>query len=86
MYDTRKLYRFGSIEESIAIYVINKNRTVALMSALFSIVAPEKASQLFKQYKGILFPEEKYDELDYIRKAKKYFEKIKDVVLYAKKA
>lgn len=86
MYETTKKYKFGSVEESIAIYIINRDRMITVMQALFSMVAPEKSSQLFRQFKGVVFPEEKYDEYEYIRKAKKYFDRIRNVVLIAKKA
>ena len=56
-----------------------------MMSVLFSVVAPDKTSQLFKQYKGILFPEEKYDELAYIKKAKKFFERVRGMTIFAKR-
>ena len=84
MYDTKKLYKFGSTDEAIAIYVINRNRSAKLFEAVIGVAAPDKVSKLFQQYKGILFPEEKYDELAYIKKSQDYMKKMRDFVIYAR--
>jgi hypothetical protein len=81
MYDTRKVYKHGSTEEAIAIYVINRNRTAKLIEALIGVAAPENVDKLYKQYKGVLFPEEKYDELAYLRKVRGMMEKLRGVTL-----
>jgi hypothetical protein len=50
------------------------------------VVDPEKADQLVKQYRGIIFPEEKYNDLDYVNKARAMFKKIQNVHFYIKPA
>ena len=40
---------------------------------------PSKADQLLKQYRGILFPEEKYDDLKYMKKAQDMFKKLRTI-------
>ena len=74
-------YKFGSVEESIAISVINRRRTIKATEALFSVVAPDKFNQLFKSYRGLIFPEEKYDDLAYIKRARAVFEKMRNIDL-----
>lgn len=81
MYDTKKVYKHGSTDEAIAIYVINRNRSAKLLEALIGVAAPEKLDKLYKQYKGLLFPEEKYDELAYLRKVRGMMEKLRGVTI-----
>ena len=81
MYDTKKSYKYGSTDEALAIYVINKNRTAKLLEALIGVAAPENVDKLYKQYKGTLFPEEKYDELAYLRKVRGMMEKLRGVTV-----
>lgn len=83
LYEQHKVHKFGSVEESIAIHMANRLRSARVMEPLFAAVNPDKVSQLFRQYKGILFPEDKYDDLEYIRKARRIFDKLKNVVLTA---
>ena len=51
---------------------------------LFDVVSPDKISQLYHKYKSVLFPEEKYDELAYMKKTKKFFDKIRGIVFRVK--
>ena len=67
------------MEEQIALDVINRNRMIKATAAFFHVVGPENFDRLFRQYKGLIFPEEKYDEIKYIQKARRIFEKLKNV-------
>lgn len=54
------------------------------MEPLFSAADPENVNKLLKQYRGLIFPENKYDDLNYIKKAKSMFEKMRDVKFFVK--
>lgn len=84
MYNSKRLYKYGSTDEAIAIYVVNRQRSAKLLEAAIGAAAPEKVQQLFRQYKGILFPEEKYDELAYLRKVRGMMEKLRGVTIDVK--
>ena len=81
MYDTKKVYKYGSTEEALAIYVINRQRTAKLIEVLIGVAAPENVNKLYRQFKGVLFPEEKYDELAYLRKVRGMMEKLRGVTI-----
>lgn len=51
------------------------------MAPLFAVGGPENANKLMNQYRGLLFPEEKYDAFSYMKKAKEIFEKLQNVDL-----
>jgi len=44
-------------------------------------VAPENRSTVVKQLRSLFFTEEKYDEFEYIKKAKEIFDKFKGINL-----
>jgi hypothetical protein len=54
---------------------------VAYIAAALAVVDPAKASEAVKQFRGLLFPEEGYDELAYIKKSQELFEKLRKVDL-----
>ena len=74
-------YKFGSVEEQIAMYCVNTDRNLKLIEAYFSVVAPDKFNQLVRSYKSVLFPEDKYEDIKYLIKARKHFDKLKDLKL-----
>ena len=76
MYEQRKPYKYGSVEEQIALYCINIDRQLRLTEAYFPFTDPAKASQLLRSYRVLLFPEDKYDDIKYIQKARRMFEKL----------
>jgi hypothetical protein len=47
-------------------------------------VDPSKADKLLKQYQGVLFPEERWDDLKYMKRAQKLFEKLRHMVIKIK--
>lgn len=53
------------------------------MSAIFAVVDPKSAPEAVKKFRGILFPEESFDDIKYLQKAKKMFEKLRKLDLRA---
>lgn len=49
------------------------------MSASMAVVAPEKAEKAIKHLQACFFPEKKFDDLLYLQKTKKMFEKLRNV-------
>jgi hypothetical protein len=76
IYD-KKHFAYGSRLESLAINVYNKNRNLELVKPIFNVVDPSKANELIKQYKSLLFPEMRYDDLKYLKKSKDMFAKLR---------
>ena len=54
------------------------------MCAVMAAVGPEKLSEAVGDLKGLMFPESKYDKLEYIKKAKEVFEKLRNIDLRGK--
>jgi len=54
------------------------------VSPLISAAGPDDLNRLQMRLRSVLFPEDKYDELAHVRKAKKLFEKLKGVKLSIK--
>ena len=48
------------------------------------MASPEKRGEIVRKFRGLIFPEEAYDDVDYVKKAAKLFEKIKNVSFYIK--
>ena len=71
------------MRESIAIAVFQQQRSKEFMQPLFAVTDPEKAGELLKKYRGVIFPEHKYDDMKYYKRASNYFEKMRDVDLTA---
>jgi hypothetical protein len=51
------------------------------LAPIFSVVDPSKADKLLRQYRGIIFPEERYDDLKFMKKSMNIFKKLRNVVL-----
>lgn len=77
-------FEFGSDSEAMAILVLSRDRNAEFIKPLFNVVDPEKTSSLVRQYRGILFPEEKYSDLEYVAKARRMFERLQKVDFYVK--
>jgi hypothetical protein len=80
LYD-KKIFKFNSLQESIAINIFNAHRNKELLAPIFSVVDPTKADKLLRQYRGVLFPEERWDDLKYMKKAQNAFKKLRNLVL-----
>jgi len=72
-------FEYGSIEESIAMTVHGRDKNVQYLSALFAIAGPDDRSNLMNEYRGAVFPEDKYYTHRYIQKAKETFERLRGV-------
>ena len=79
-----KHFKYDSMRESIAINVFNGIRNKELLQPIFSVVDPSKADKLLKQYRAVLFPEERYDDLKFMKKAKGIFDKLRNIVMKIK--
>ena len=82
MYESGKKYRRGSVEEQIVFYVVNNQRMMKVVEAMFHVVAPDKANQLLRTYRGYVFPEEKFDDLKQIKRAREIFKKLRTMNFY----
>jgi len=69
------------MNEAIAIAVFQQQRMKEYLQPLFALADPEKAGDLIKQYKFSIFPEDKYDDVRYHKKAAEYFERMRNTNL-----
>lgn len=76
---TGKRIRYGSIQEQIAIHAFNREREAQLFQPIFSVVDPDKFDKLLRQYRGVLYPEYRYDEMRYMKQAQEMFRKLRKV-------
>ena len=65
------------MQEQIAIYAFNRNREIQALMPLFSVVDPKKIDRLVRNYHGVVYPEHKYDEFAYMKRAKTMFDKLR---------
>jgi len=65
----------------IAITVFNRERTIRYLAPIISLVGPEQRQSIMDRFRGVIFPEDHYDSLTYVKKAKEVFEKLKYVKL-----
>jgi len=54
------------------------------MTAVFAVVDPEKSDKAVKQLRSLIFPEEKYDELKYLKMARDTFKRMQKINLNVK--
>lgn len=52
-----------------------------MMAPIFAIADPEKAGNLIKKFQALVYPEDRFNDLKYMRKAQDYFKKMRDVDL-----
>ena len=64
--------------------MFQQQRSKEFIQPLFAVTDPEKANDLLKKYRGIMFPEQKYDEMKYYRQSAAFFDRVRDVNLTAK--
>lgn len=77
-------FEFGSTEEVIAIQAFNRQRTIQFFSAAATVVGPEGAQKVIDSLHSAIFPETRIGDIDYMKKQKEYFEKLKKVDLRVK--
>jgi len=53
------------------------------MLGVMSAVSPDQANDMLKKFRGAIFPEEEFDDIKYMKKAKEIFEKLRGVDLSA---
>ena len=62
-----------------------RQRSVEFLAASLAVVAPEHAGKSIKELRSLLFPEERFDDILYLKKAKEAFEKMKKLDLRIRK-
>jgi len=72
-------FQFGSIEESIAMTVYGRERNIQYLAPLFAVAGPDDRNNLLNNYRGAVYPEDKYYAHRYVQKAKETFERLKGV-------
>ena len=58
-------------------HVFARERSIRFLSPMFAVVSPEKADSVVRQLRGLIFPEDRYDSLRYVKKAKDMFERMR---------
>lgn len=56
-------------------------RDIEFMKPLFSAADPTKVGDLFKKFRGALFPEHRFDDIRYIEKGRRIFEEMQKLDL-----
>ena len=77
-------HEYGSINEALAINAFTRQRSIQFMSGIFAVVDPKGAEKAVKQYRGLLFPEEELNDAEYLKKAQRVLEKMRNVNLFVK--
>ena len=65
----------------IAITVFARQRNITYLAHSLAVVDPKNLDKAGKQFRGLLFPEEGYDDIKYLKKAKEVFDKVKNMNL-----
>lgn len=58
-------------------HVFARERSIRFISPMLAVVSPEKSDSIVRQFRGLVFPEERYDQLRYVKKAKEVFNKMR---------
>ena len=74
-----KEFPYESAEEFIALSVMARRRGIMYVQPLFAAADPKKVDQLLKQYRALVYPEERLNDLLYIQKARKFMEKMRGI-------
>lgn len=56
-----------------------RQRNADFISASLVVVDPKSAEKAVNQLRSVMFPEEKLDNLNYMKKAKDVFEKLRNI-------
>jgi len=75
---------YGSMEEYLAILEYNRQRAISFLSPIIAAESPDKREQIVRKFRGIIYPEDAYDDADYVKKAHELFDKIKDMSFFVK--
>ena len=65
-------------------FEFNRQRAIKFLAPLIAAASPEKRDEIVKKYRGLIYPEEAYDDADYVKKANALFERIKGVDFFVK--
>ena len=58
---------------------LNRNRSAKVLEMISNFVDPKDGQPLLKQYRSLLFPEQRQDDLKRLSDGRKFFEKIRDM-------
>ena len=75
---------FGSIDEALAINAFTRQRSIQFLGSIFAVVDPSSAQKAVNQFRGVIFPEDKTGDLDYIKKAQEHMKKLQNIDLRVK--
>jgi len=70
-------FEYGSQDEAIAIWRFNNKRTENYLSAMISAVDPKSIEKVMKSLRSTMFPEERMNDLMYIKKSMNMFDKLR---------
>lgn len=59
--------------------VYARDRAITFLTPVVGVTGPERVGDVVRQLRGIVFPEDKYNDIDYARKAKDVFERLRSV-------
>jgi len=72
------------MEEYLAILEFNRQRAISFLGPVITAASPDQRSQIVRRFRGIVYPEDAYDDADYVKKAHELFDKIKDMSFFVK--
>jgi len=67
------------MDEALAINAFTRQRSIQFLGSIFAVVDPAGAKKAVSQFRGVVFPEDKNDDLDYIKKSRELMKKIAHV-------
>ena len=72
-------FKYNSMDEFIAIQEFNRERAITLISAACAVASPEKGREIINKLTDAIFPEDGQSDINYMKKAKEFFEKVKGI-------
>lgn len=64
--------------------MFQRQRAKEFLKPLFAVTDPAKAGDLVRQYRGYIFPEDRFDDLKYYKAAAKMFDKMRKINMTAR--
>jgi len=72
---------YGSLNEAIAIHTFTRQRNIDFMAAVFAVVDPTSTRKAVNLFRGAMFPEERNNDLEYIKKAQELMVKARELTI-----
>jgi hypothetical protein len=80
IYDGKE-FEYGSLQEQIAMMEYSRTMTTGYLAAVAPLVGAESASKLIRSIRTVMFPDERMNDIAYLKKSKELFEKLRNVNL-----